>query len=86
MERQLQRGEEIAWCDQGYGWVYERPVNGFFDVVLAVVILPYVLLRLLPRIAAAVRHGAMARVLARAGAPLRSDPASAPMSPPGEPR
>jgi hypothetical protein len=53
MERQLQRGQEIAWCDQGYGWAYRQPVNDFFIVAMIAVVLPYVVLRLVPRIGAA---------------------------------
>jgi len=41
MKRQIQRGEEILWCDQGYGWVYDRPVDYFFEILIAIVILPY---------------------------------------------
>ena len=52
MERQLQRGEAVAWCDQGYGWVYQQPVNDFFIVAMIVVVLPYAALRLLPRLGA----------------------------------
>jgi hypothetical protein len=53
MERQLQRGEAIGWCDQGYGWVYQQPVNDFFIVALIAVVLPYLAFRFLPRIGAA---------------------------------
>jgi hypothetical protein len=56
MERQLQRGEPVAWCDQGYGWAYRQPVNGFFIVAMIAIVLPYVIFRLLPRIAAALRR------------------------------
>jgi hypothetical protein len=41
MERQLQRGQDITWCDQGYGWAYGRPVDAFFAAVVIAVILPY---------------------------------------------
>jgi hypothetical protein len=56
MERQLQRGQEIAWCDQGYGWAYRQPVNDFFIVAMIAVVLPYVVLRLVPRIGAVLRR------------------------------
>ena len=46
MERQLQRGEPVAWCDQGYGWVYQPPANDFFIVAMIAIVLPYVILRL----------------------------------------
>ena len=29
MERQLQRGDSIAWCDQGYAWVEAPAVHAF---------------------------------------------------------
>ena len=41
MERQLQRGQDITWCDQGYGWVYGSNVEAFFSVIMIAVILPY---------------------------------------------
>jgi hypothetical protein len=50
MERQLQRGEEILWCDQGYSWVYDRNVDYFLAVLATLVILPYFVFRLLPKL------------------------------------
>ncbi len=41
MKRQLTRGEQIHWCDQGYGWVYQPRVDGFFDTVLILVVAPW---------------------------------------------
>jgi hypothetical protein len=41
MERQLQRGQNITWCDQGYGWVYGSGVEAFFSVIMIAAILPY---------------------------------------------
>jgi hypothetical protein len=46
MKRQLHNGREIQWCDQGYGWAYQKPVDYFFEIILAVVILPWFLARL----------------------------------------
>jgi len=46
MKRQLQRGQEIQWCDQGYGWAYQKPVDYFFEIVLVAVILPWFVARL----------------------------------------
>ncbi|MGA2089559.1 MAG: hypothetical protein ABSG66_11650 [Stellaceae bacterium] len=46
MKRQLQHGQEILWCDQGYGWVYQKPVDYFFEIVLIAVILPWFVARL----------------------------------------
>jgi hypothetical protein len=45
MKRQVARGEQIQWCDQGYGWTYEKPVEILFDAILAVVIVPWFLWR-----------------------------------------
>ncbi len=50
MERKLQKGEPILWCDQGYGWVYQPEVAGFFEFVLPLLILPWIILRVLPRL------------------------------------
>ena len=52
MERKLQRGEEIHWCEQGYGWVYEPRPTQFFEIVLVAVVLPYLVLRVFPRLRA----------------------------------
>jgi hypothetical protein len=48
MKRQLQRGETIQWCDQGYGWTYASPVTAFFDVAFIFLILPWLVLRVVP--------------------------------------
>ena len=50
MKRQLARGETVQWCDQGYGWTYASETNGFFYAILAVLILPWLALRVLPRL------------------------------------
>jgi hypothetical protein len=59
MERKLQRGEKIMWCDDGYGWVEGRSVDALFAVIAVAVILPYAVWkakrRVLPRWR---RHGA----------------------------
>ena len=47
MERQLLRGNEIQWCDQGYGWAYQKPVDYFFEAVLVAVIVPWFAARVL---------------------------------------
>ena len=49
MERRLQKGEAILWCDQGYGWVEQPAVRGFFEVVVPPLILLWIALRLMPR-------------------------------------
>ena len=49
MKRQLTRGEAITWCDQGYGWVYDRHLDYLFEVLAVGVILPYVAMRLVQR-------------------------------------
>ena len=49
MKRQIGRGEEIVWCDQGYGWVYDRHLDYLFEVLAVGVILPYVAMRLVQR-------------------------------------
>jgi hypothetical protein len=41
MERMLQRGQDIRWCDQGYGWVDDTPVHLLFAAIVVFVILPY---------------------------------------------
>jgi hypothetical protein len=48
MQRQLERGQSIQWCDQGYGWAYAAPVDAFFDGVLVLLILPWLVLRVVP--------------------------------------
>lgn len=50
MERKIERGEPILWCDQGYGWTSAPPITGFFYVSLFVLILPWLALRVLPRL------------------------------------
>jgi hypothetical protein len=45
MERQLGHGQEILWCDQGYGWVYQKPVDYVFEIVLIAVIVPWMIAR-----------------------------------------
>ena len=50
MERQLLRGEQIVWCDQGYGWVYQPAVAGFFELAFVLLILPWLVWRVLPRL------------------------------------
>ena len=50
MERQLQRGQDILWCEQGYSWVYDGNVDYFLAAFAILVILPYVVLRLYPRL------------------------------------
>jgi len=51
MERKFAKGETVAWCDNGYGWVYDHKVGDFFGAILAFVILPWVVLRVAPRVA-----------------------------------
>jgi hypothetical protein len=50
MERQLQRGESIAWCDQGYAWAQGPAVEGFLIGFSMLVVLPYAVKRLAPRL------------------------------------
>jgi hypothetical protein len=57
MERQLTRGEQIQWCDQGYGWTYQPRVEGLFDAVLILVVAPWFVWRVArPAIRRARRH------------------------------
>jgi hypothetical protein len=49
MERVLQRGGDISWCDQGYGWVDDTPVHALFAAIVAFVILPYAAWKLAAR-------------------------------------
>jgi len=50
MERQLQRGESVAWCDQGYAWAEGPAVEGFLVGFSLLVVLPYAVKRLAPRL------------------------------------
>jgi hypothetical protein len=50
MERQLHRGESIAWCDQGYAWAEGPAVEGFLLGFSMLVVLPYAVKRLAPRL------------------------------------
>jgi hypothetical protein len=50
MERQLARGQGIAWCDQGYSWVESPAVEGFLAGVTVLVVLPYAVKRLRPKV------------------------------------
>lgn len=45
MKRQLLHGREIQWCEQGYGWTYQRPVDGLFVFIVVAVILPWFIWR-----------------------------------------
>jgi hypothetical protein len=49
MERQLQRGERIVWCDQGYGWAEGPAVQVLLAAFMALVVLPHAIKRLTPR-------------------------------------
>jgi hypothetical protein len=55
MERKLAKGEKVAWCDNGYGWVYDQKVGDFFGAIIAFVILPWLLLRVAPALAERLR-------------------------------
>ncbi len=50
MERQLQRGESIAWCDQGYAWTEGPAVHVFLAGFMIFVALPYAIKRLTPQL------------------------------------
>jgi hypothetical protein len=50
MKRKLERGETVQWCDQGYGWTYAPHIADFFYAILFVLILPWLALRVLPRL------------------------------------
>ena len=41
MKRQLSHGEQIQWCDQGYGWTNQPPVEAFFVAALILVVAPW---------------------------------------------
>jgi hypothetical protein len=49
MQRKLAKGEAVVWCDQGYGWVHEPVVEGFFAIGAALVF-PLALFRLMRRL------------------------------------
>jgi hypothetical protein len=65
MQRKLAKGEAIVWCDQGYGWVQQPIIDGFFAIGAALVV-PLALFRLM-------RHLGFLR--ARTSAERRSRPA-----------
>jgi hypothetical protein len=69
MERQLGRGQEVAWCAQGYGWAYQPAVGDFITAAMVAVVLPCIVFRLLPR-----RRGAR-RGRAAVATAARLDPA-----------
>jgi hypothetical protein len=46
MQRVLRRGDEIVWCDQGYGWAESGAVHALFAAIAMFVILPYAVWRL----------------------------------------
>src|ERR1700676_2063489 len=66
MERQLQRGESIAWCDQGYSWLEGWAVDGFLVGFTALVVLPYAAKRLAPRLWRAAVEAPQRRTATRA--------------------
>jgi len=51
MERKFVKGETVAWCDNGYGWVYDQKVGDFFGAIIAFVILPWLAMRVAPALA-----------------------------------
>jgi hypothetical protein len=61
MKRQLQRGQTIQWCEQGYGWTYAAPVTAFFDGAFVFLILPWLVLRVVPALRRRRRAVATAR-------------------------
>jgi hypothetical protein len=67
MKRQLLRGEQIQWCDQGYGWVDQPRIDGFFAAVLILVVAPWLAWRvarpLLRWARGRVDHRAVARAM-----------------------
>jgi hypothetical protein len=52
MERKFAKGETVAWCDNGYQWVYDQKVGDFFGAIIAFVIIPWLVLRVAPALAA----------------------------------
>ncbi len=50
MERQLQRSEAIAWCDQGYAWAEGSAVYAFLAGFMILVVIPYAIKRVTPRL------------------------------------
>jgi hypothetical protein len=71
MERVLQRGEHVSWCDQGYGWVEGTAVHALFAAILVFVILPYAAWRLVVRLRLVSADLAGVRTLFRLRPPLR---------------
>ncbi|HEY1506800.1 MAG TPA: hypothetical protein VGF92_21030 [Stellaceae bacterium] len=69
MERKFAKGETVAWCDSGYGWVYEQKVGDLFGAIIAFVILPWLVMRVAP--CAAERLGLTPFKRSRQGSPIR---------------
>jgi hypothetical protein len=55
MERKFAKGDSVAWCDNGYGWVYDAKVGDFFGAIVAFVILPWLVMRVAPAAAERLR-------------------------------
>jgi len=72
MERQLQRGQSIVWCDQGYGWAQSAAAEGFLAGFTVLVVLPYAVKRLTPGLWRAI--GALMRRLETVARNLASEP------------
>lgn len=49
VKRKLDRGESVVWCEQGYGWTHDPPVEIFFAIVIAMTV-PYAVMRLMRRL------------------------------------
>jgi hypothetical protein len=45
VKRQLDRGEAVLWCDQGYGWVYNPAIEAGFIAVVIFLVFPVAILR-----------------------------------------
>lgn len=52
MERRFAKGDTVTWCGNGYQWVYDPKVGDFFGAIVAFVIIPWLVLRVAPSLAA----------------------------------
>ena len=49
IQRHVNRGESVSWCDQGYSWAEQDAVSWFYLAVLLLVVLPYLTLKVKAR-------------------------------------
>jgi hypothetical protein len=50
MKRKLAHGESVRWCQPGYGWTETPEMTAVFYGIFLMLILPWLVLRVLPRL------------------------------------